>query len=261
MTTWTASKAFDIVTEALERAGCRCSGDGRQRSYQCPAHEDREPSLSVTDGQDRVLIKCHAGCDIDDILGKLGLTRRDLFDGDRDQVRCERRQVVAEYPYTDEAGTVLFVKVRFRPKAFLVKRPDGLGGWIWGIGPDTRRILYRLPRIVAAQPTDVVWIVEGERDVHSLEALGQLATTNFDGASKSGERPKWRAEYSPFMVGRDVRIVADRDDEGRVHAEYLELCLRGIARTLEVVEAAQGKDATDHFGAGLGIRDFVRWSR
>jgi putative DNA primase/helicase len=261
VTTWTASKAFDIVTEALERAGCRAAGDGRQRGYQCPAHEDREPSLSVTDGQDRVLLKCHAGCDIDDILGKLTLTRRDLFDADRARDRRERRRVVAEYPYTDEAGTVLFVKVRFQPKHFLVKRPDGLGGWIWGIGPDTRRVLYRLPRIVATPASDLIWIVEGERDVHALEGQGQVATTNYDGASKSGERPKWRAEYSPFMVGRNVRIVADRDPEGRVHAEYVELCLRGIARTLEVVESAQGKDATDHLGAGLGINDFVRWSR
>jgi hypothetical protein len=225
------------------------------------AHEDREPSLSVTDASDRVLIKWHAGCDIDDLLAKLGLSRRDLFDGDREHVSPEPRRIVAEYPYTSETGAVLFVKVRFQPKHFLVKRPDGLGGWIWGIGPDTRRVLYRLPRLVAAQPSDVVWIVEGEGDVHSLEARGQIATTNFDGASKSGERPKWRAEYSPFMVGRDVRIVADRDSEGRSRAEYLELCLRGIARTLELVEAAQGKDATDHLGAGLGIGDFVRWSR
>jgi hypothetical protein len=261
VTTWTASKAFDLLTEALEQAGSRGSGDGRQRSYRCPAHEDHEPSLSITDASDRVLIKCHAGCDIDDILGRLGLTRRDMFDGDRDRVRQERRRAVAEYPYTDEAGTVLFVKVRFVPKHFLVKRPDDRGGWIWGLGPDTRRVLYRLPRVVTAKPSDLIWIVEGEKDVHALEARGQVATTNYDGASKSGERPKWRAEYSPFMVGRDVRIVADRDPEGRAHAEYLELCLRGIARTLEVVEAAQGKDSADHLGAGLGISDFVRWSR
>jgi hypothetical protein len=260
MITWTASKAFDVVTEALERAGCRGSGDGRQRSYTCCGHEDHRPSLSVTDGQDRVLIKCHAGCDIDDLLAKLGLTRRDLFSGGRPD-RLTRRRVVAEYPYTDEAGTVLFVKVRYLPKSFHVKRLDGHGGWMWGIGPDTRRVLYRLPGIVAAQPSDRIWIVEGEKDVHALEARGQVATTNFDGASKSGERPKWRAEYSPFLVGRHVRIVADRDEEGRVHAEYVELCLRGIARSLEVVEAAQGKDAADHLGAGLGIDDFARWSR
>jgi putative DNA primase/helicase len=261
MTTWAASTAFERVTGALEQAGCRTTGTGRQRSYTCPVHEDHRPSLSVTDGQERVLIKCHFGCDTDDLLAKIGLGRRDLFDGERERNGREPRRIVAEYPYTDEAGTVLFVKVRYQPKSFHVKRPDGRGGWEWGIGADTRRVLYRLPRIVTAQPSDVIWIAEGEKDVHALEARGQVGTTNYDGASKSGERPKWRAEYSPFMVGRDVRIVADRDDGGRAHAEYVELCLRGIARSLEVVEAAQGKDAADHFGAGLGIGDFVRWSR
>lgn len=261
MSTWTASKAFDLVTEALERAGSRTTNSGRQRSYTCPGHEDHRPSLSVTDGQDRVLVKCHRGCDTDDLLARLGLARRDLFDGDRERNGRERRRVVAEYPYTDESGAVLFVKVRYVPKSFHVKRPDGHGGWEWGIGPDTRRVLYRLPRIVTAQPSDVIWIVEGEKDVHALEARGQVATTNYDGASKSGERPKWRAEYSPFMVGRHVRIVADRDPGGRAHAEYVEVCLRGIARTVEIVEAAQGKDSADHLGAGLGLDEFVRWSR
>jgi hypothetical protein len=184
-----------------------------------------------------------------------------LFDEQRERGSRPWRRIVAVYDYTDENGELLFAKVRYQPKSFAVKRPDGHGGWIWGLGPDTRRVLYRLPRIVAAGPEDVIWIAEGEKDVHALEAAAQVATCNFDGASNSGERPKWRAEYSPFMVGRHVRIVADRDDEGRVHAEYIVLCLTGIARTVEVVEAAQGKDAADHFGAGLGIDGFVRWSR
>lgn len=258
--TWTASKAFDLVTEALERAGCHTTQGGRQRSYTCPGHEDQRPSLSITDGQDRVLIKCHAGCDVDDLLDKLGLARADLFDHQPER-NLERRRVVAEYPYTDENGTLLYVKVRFQPKHFLVKRPDGHGGWEWGIGAGTPRVLYRLPRIIAAGPDDLVWLPEGEKDVHALEARGQVATTNYDGASDSGERPKWRAEYCRYFTGRQVRIVADRDDKGRAHAEYIELCLTGIARAVEVVEAAQGKDASDHFGAGLGVGDFVRWSR
>ena len=30
----------------------------------CPAHEDRNPSLSIHDANDgKVLVRCHAGCD------------------------------------------------------------------------------------------------------------------------------------------------------------------------------------------------------
>jgi hypothetical protein len=46
----------------------------------CPAHQDKDPSLSVADGDDgRVLIKCHAGCTPEDIVARLGLTMADLF--------------------------------------------------------------------------------------------------------------------------------------------------------------------------------------
>ena len=256
--------ALERLHVVLEQHGCRRASP---TMWQCPAppevHNDQTASLSVDQGNVGAVVCCQAGCDTGQvILPALGLAWADLFDEPRLVRDKSPSRVVAEYRYTDERGRqLLFVKERLAPKSFRVRRPDGCGDWIWGLGPETRRVLYRLPRIVAAKPSDLIWIVEGEKDVHALEARGQVATTNFDGASKSGDRPKWRAEYSPFMVGHDVRVVADRDEEGRAHAEYLELCLRGIARTLEVVEAAQGKDAADHFGAGLGIDDFVRWTR
>ena len=53
----------------------------------CPAHDDREPSLSITEGDDgRALIKCFAGCENADIVAGLGLKMADLFEsgnGDR----------------------------------------------------------------------------------------------------------------------------------------------------------------------------------
>lgn len=40
----------------------------------CPAHEDRNPSLSVREGEhDRVLLKCFAGCEYHDIVAALGV--------------------------------------------------------------------------------------------------------------------------------------------------------------------------------------------
>ncbi len=46
---------------------------------QCPAHDDRQASLTVTKGRDSVLIHCHAGCDIDNVLSAAGLKKSDLF--------------------------------------------------------------------------------------------------------------------------------------------------------------------------------------
>ena len=45
----------------------------------CPAHEDRDPSLSVKDGGDRVLLHCFAGCSASDVLVAIGLDWRDAF--------------------------------------------------------------------------------------------------------------------------------------------------------------------------------------
>jgi DNA primase len=45
---------------------------GGEWKAQCPAHDDRTPSLSVTDTENRALFFCHAGCDGKDVLKVLG---------------------------------------------------------------------------------------------------------------------------------------------------------------------------------------------
>ncbi len=72
--------------------GVRERSDG-QFTARCPAHEDRSPSLSVTEGRNgQVLVHCFAGCSVDDICGAVGLEVSDLFpDGGRDRARDPRR--------------------------------------------------------------------------------------------------------------------------------------------------------------------------
>jgi hypothetical protein len=45
----------------------------------CPAHDDRSPSLSIREDGDRVLVHCHAGCEVSAVLGAVGLDMTDLF--------------------------------------------------------------------------------------------------------------------------------------------------------------------------------------
>ena len=63
---------------------------------------------------------------------------------------------------------------------FRQRRPDGNGGWIWKVA-GIRQVPYRFPRVMAAEE---VLIVEGEKDVHTAEALGYTATCNAGGAGK-----------------------------------------------------------------------------
>src|SRR5437867_3351960 len=66
------------VDDLVSRLNARRSGKGWLAK--CPAHDDRNPSLSINEGTDgRALLKCQAGCDTNDVLAALGMTPRDLF--------------------------------------------------------------------------------------------------------------------------------------------------------------------------------------
>jgi hypothetical protein len=67
----------------------------------CPAHDDRSPSLSVCDSNEKTLLHCFAGCTTEAVCAALSIETRDLFDSPRnflkpepDIVRHARRQIV-----------------------------------------------------------------------------------------------------------------------------------------------------------------------
>lgn len=249
----------DVLREILlpKLEGIRKSGGSYMA--RCPAHDDSKASLSITEGKDQpVVLKCHAGCDPVDILAKLGLTWDDLCKPrEQDQPAGEwtpRGEAVAVYDYTDEAGALLFQVCRTLDKQFPQRVPDRTrkGGWRWSLG-DTRRVLYRLPKIIeAVKDGEHIWVAEGEKDVHALEQAGVTATCNPGGAGK------WRPEFAEFLRDAIVFIVADKDKPGQAHARAVAASLRGIAAAVEIREAAgEHKDAAAHLGAGLGLTDFV----
>jgi AAA domain/CHC2 zinc finger len=76
------------IEEIVDRLNAK--RNGTQWRAKCPAHDDRTPSLSISEGRDgRVLLKCHAGCGLEDILAAAGLTKADLFP---EQVHRQRQR-------------------------------------------------------------------------------------------------------------------------------------------------------------------------
>ena len=193
----------------------------------CPAHEDRRQSLSVSTGaDDRILVKCFAGCATEDVVAQLGLTMADLMP----ETDKRSREIVDTYDYHDEEGRLVYQVVRFHPKDFRQRRPDGNGGWEWSLG-DTRRVLYHLEQLkIGIAAGRRVFIVEGEKDVHTLERLGFVATTNAGGAGK------WTDGYTADLVGAHVVILPDNDLPGRTHAETIAQVLQGKAASVKIVE-------------------------
>ncbi|WP_435245864.1 DUF3987 domain-containing protein [Streptomyces sp. NRRL F-5630] len=240
--------AYRRVVEALEQHGSK----GRGTSWQCVAHEDRAPSLSVTNGNKGVVITCHAGCSTEDVVAALGLSMSDLFNEPLE--KRVRPQVVAEYPYYDEQGTLLYTVKRLEPgydgerKTFRQFRPDGTAG-VKGI----RRVPYQLPQVIeAARNGATIFVLEGEKDVATAEGLGVAATCNVGGAGK------WHDDYTRHLVGAaEVVVIADRDEPGRKHAAAVADSVRRAGIPVRVLEPAQGKDFTDHVSAGLGYDDLV----
>lgn len=67
------------VDNLLQRfEGVRSRGPGRWTA-RCPSHDDRNPSLSISEGDRGLLVKCWAGCTLTEICAALGITPRQLF--------------------------------------------------------------------------------------------------------------------------------------------------------------------------------------
>lgn len=248
---------MDVLRELLlpKLEGLRKSGAGYDAK--CPAHDDGRASLSVGPGKDHpVVLHCHAGCDRDAVLDAIGLKWADLCQPREQRDEGEwtpRGTATAVYDYVDEAGNLLFQVCRTADKQFPQRRPDhaSKSGWTWKLG-EVRRVPYRLPKLLAAMDTgQAVYVVEGEKDVHSLERIGVVATCCPGGAGK------WRDEFNGFFVDCDVTIVADRDQPGEKHARQVARALTDVATSVSIVEAAVGKDATDHLSSGKRLDEFV----
>jgi hypothetical protein len=214
-----------------------------QWSAKCPAHEDNDPSLSISTGMDgRILLHCHVGCPVEQICGALEITVADLFPWNRNS----KGKIVAAYKYRDEGGTLLYEVVRYEPKNFKQRRPDQFSndGWIWNIR-GVRRVLYRLPEIVKAiTASKPILIAEGEKDVDALVKQGYEATCNTMGAGK------WKKDYSESLRSATVVIIPDNDKAGISHAHAVFASLRGIAQSTKIVSLPNGKDPFDFFEQG-----------
>ncbi|MEK7217176.1 MAG: VapE domain-containing protein, partial [Chloroflexota bacterium] len=233
--------------------GARKSGDGW--TAKCPSHEDARASLSFRDADDKILLKCHAGCATEEIVSALDLRMTDLFtdaptpsNGHPSRPAPSSRRVVAHYPYHDEAGNFLYEIERLEPKSFRARRPDPErpGEWIYNLS-GVRRVLYHLPDIQGKATT---YIVEGEKDCDRLADLGIPATTNPAGAGK------WREDYAVQLKAaacEQAVILPDNDAAGKKHAVQAasSLLSAGIkAKIVRLPGLPERGDASDWLDAG-----------
>ena len=91
----------ETVAKALD--GRKAGGGWMAR---CPAHDDREPSLSIRDADGKVLVRCHAGCDQGRVIA--ALRSRGLWDenGHRQFTRPAPRAIANNQPDRNDAKRI-----------------------------------------------------------------------------------------------------------------------------------------------------------
>lgn len=221
--------ALERVTTALDQHGLKYKTTSQDSAMAlCPCHNDKTPSLSLRQSRGRALVYCHAGCQTGDILQALGLSAPDLFDNPRG----------VDYTYSN--GRVVH---RTPDKEF------------YQSGNKEQAVLYVAPgldlpgALAAGVP---IFLPEGEQDVDLLGTLHIAAATSPMGAGS------WaKCDYTPLSGAPNLVIVQDRDEAGIKRANGLYHHLRAIGAKVVIVEAAAGKDVTDHVMAGLPLEQLV----
>jgi hypothetical protein len=256
---------LDVAQAAKLTAGRK---SGAERLFQCPNHDDANPSLSINATKDVFLcVPCGAkgtAWQLAAFLARLDPSDKgaivawlqqhglgnDSGNGARAR-RSPRGEIIAVYPFTDEVGNVVYEEVRYSPKDFRQRRPDGRGGYIWNLD-GVQPVPFRLPQLLKSSDP---WIVEGAKDVLSLEGLGFTATTNAGGAGK------WPSSFSKFFSKeQNVVVLRDNDPTGLKHALKVLASLHGYVASLKFVELpnvpAKG-DVSDWIGQrrSAGIDD------
>ena len=223
-------------------------GNGYLASCPVPHHGqgngDKNPSLSVTDGEDgNILFKCHGGCDQHEVFStikEMGLLPQ-LPDRPEYLASVKPIPLVAvptleqEWHYTDEEGVSLFVKQRYKTydakgKTYKTLRvmPDNTR--VGKLG-DCRIVPYRLPEVLqAVSDGRVIYICEGEKAADALCSLGVVATTSHAGAGG------WNPDLNQYFTGANIVIVPDNDVAGWNYAHKIVESLIGTTKSIRVLD-------------------------
>ncbi len=264
--------APDYVHNVLDRLD-RVKPSSSGWTARCPAHHDRNNSLSVGIGDEDgvVMLHCFTGCAVSDIAAAIGLTLADLRrpkvaltsgqplvpatpagvrtppvsrtsksrQNGHEAVPRTGTRLVKVYDYRDQTGQLVAQKSRWesadgREKTFLWRLPDA-DEWS---GLNGRLSLSSMPlwgaEIVAqAGPATPVWYCEGEKAAQVCRDHGLLAVCHGGGANQ-----REFGSSLDVLRGRDVRLWPDHDLPGRSLMALVARLLKGIARQIVTIESS-----------------------
>lgn len=179
-----------------------------QSDCPCGGHKTPKKHLSIGDENTKAVVTCFGGTHTyEDICKSLGFSSLTYTKSltPLTPLTTLTPKIKEIYKYVNK-GKVIYETVRYEPKDFKQRRPDGKGGYIWnlqGIEP----FLYHYDEIISAiKNGDTIWVVEGEKDVDRLWDLGLIATCNPMGAGK------WNDNYTKTLKNAKLVIIIPDND-------------------------------------------------
>jgi RecA-family ATPase len=141
------------------------------------------------------------------------------------------------FDYTDENAELLYQVLKYDPKDFRQRRPDGNGGFIWSLD-GIHRVPYRWPELLK-YPSGTVFVCEGEKDADRVASIKycECATTVASG--------KWTDDCVQALAGRDCLVLEDNDETGRKKALEAATQVHGVANTIRIVRLPGLRDHED----------------
>lgn len=246
------------IHEIVEKIGLKTGHypkrSGHGYTARCPAHDDKNPSLSIGEGPEgKVLFTCFAGCSLEAICASLDIQIKDLFPVKKEKMSGQPLKII--YDYFDERGKKLYSKVRIEPgfdwgeKSFYWKRVDetgkthkNLNGCEW--------VLYKLPELLKGICEGrSIFLVEGEKDADRLIRGDLVATTTTDTL-------RWDPGYTKILEQADVVILFDYDKAGFERRDLLCCELHGKVGRLRVAELPGIEYQENH---GQDVSDWLLW--
>jgi 5S rRNA maturation endonuclease (ribonuclease M5) len=206
---------------------------GKGFMINCPIHDDKNASLWVVDGeQNSIIFTCHAGCNSQSIAHHFNELGFNVYKDNNEQSISQKHKEIARYQYISSDGQLLFEKIRFEPKGFMIVNPSGPGDG------GNKGSLYNAQNLFNLKDK-IVYIVEGEKDVDYMSSIGLLACT-------SGGSSNWPDKNNHLFDGAIVRILPDNDEPGKKYAKLIRESLEGIANSIKIMFCPeQYKDVSD----------------
>ncbi|MBS1724177.1 MAG: AAA family ATPase [Armatimonadetes bacterium] len=253
------------MSRPLDRVLSACAGLGL--SVKTVAGWNRCPNPCSPEGDNRlsfafkesaegvVFVRSHKPSHTaEDCLRALGLSWGDCFPekDPRNLGKWQGRKIVHGYEYVDQAGRPVGRVARTDHKDFPQGTYDRQGNYVPGLAGG-HLPLYLAPQVrQAVDEGATIFVTEGEKDALSLFRAGFPATTKPGGAGST-----WHEDHVALLAGASIVVVADRDEAGEKAAADAYRALVGVARSVRIVQAKSGKDATDHLVAGHSVDEFL----